>query len=149
MGLDDLLPGNTKRARATDVNAFLRFIQSEDVNLETIILYLAILATRAGRLGRGKIKVMTVFNRSDRTEFRASNSEKSKNVQLRFISIMKTFFYDTLEDYCCVFLRDMYKSGTVYQLCTSCVLICLTHLMGRRSDLSWYGYEETCCEGLK
>nr|CCA25629.1 AlNc14C309G10474 [Albugo laibachii Nc14] len=53
MGLDDLLPGNTKRARATAVNAFLRFIQSEDVDLESIILYLAIFATRAGGIGEG------------------------------------------------------------------------------------------------
>nr|CCA15787.1 PREDICTED: GapPol polyproteinlike putative [Albugo laibachii Nc14] len=67
------------------------------------------------------------------------NSEKSKNVQLRFISIMQTFFYDTLEDYCCVFLRDMYNIGTVYQLYASCVPLCLKHPMGRRSDLSWYG----------
>ena len=51
MGLDDLLPANTKRARATAVNAFLGFIQSEDVDLETIILYLAILETRAGGWG--------------------------------------------------------------------------------------------------
>nr|CCA25907.1 AlNc14C331G10693 [Albugo laibachii Nc14] len=76
---------------------------------------------------------------SDRTDFLVSNSEKSKNVQLRFISIMQTFFYDTLEYYCCVFLRDMYTIGTVYQLCTSCVPFCLKHPMGRRSDLLWYG----------
>nr|CCA27831.1 AlNc14C727G12451 [Albugo laibachii Nc14] len=51
---------------------------------------------------------------------------------------MQTFFYDTLEDYCCVFLRDLYNSGTVYQSCTSCVPFCLNHAMGRRSDLLWY-----------
>nr|CCA26155.1 AlNc14C352G10913 [Albugo laibachii Nc14] len=51
---------------------------------------------------------------------------------------MQTFFYDTLEDYCCVFLRDMYDIGTVYHLCTSSVPFCLKHPMGRMSDLSWY-----------
>nr|CCA22864.1 AlNc14C171G7997 [Albugo laibachii Nc14] len=34
------------------------------------------------------------------TSWKTSNSEKSKNVQVRFIFIMKISFYDTLEDYC-------------------------------------------------
>lgn len=39
MGLDDLKPRDTKRARATAVKAFARFIQSEDVDLDYVRSY--------------------------------------------------------------------------------------------------------------
>ena len=36
MSLDDLQPGNSKRARATAVKAFSRFLQSDNANLSMV-----------------------------------------------------------------------------------------------------------------
>lgn len=36
MGLEELEPGNTKRAKATSVNAFVRFLKAENVSLDYV-----------------------------------------------------------------------------------------------------------------
>nr|CCA28040.1 AlNc14C1007G12711 [Albugo laibachii Nc14] len=122
MGLDDLLPGKNKRARATALNAFLRFIQSED-----------------GGVGEGLDKrndsVLTSVIGRDSVLAIVRRVKMCNCVLFPSWRPPSKIRWKTIV----LFLRDLYSSGTVYQLCTSYVPFCLKHPMGRRSDLLWYG----------
>nr|CCA25737.1 AlNc14C317G10552 [Albugo laibachii Nc14] len=136
MDLDDLLPGNTKRARATAVNAFRRFIQSEDVDLETIILYLAILATRAGGVGEGLDK------RND-SVLTAVIGRNSVLAIVRRVKMCNCVLFPSCRPSSTIRWKTIvvffYVICTTLVLCSSCVPFCLKRPKGWRLDLLWYG----------